>query len=111
MGTESYAMYRLVDWDWIQVYKQKMGDDFRVYVNEVYKKLLSMKAGEVFSIADKVRVENIDLFVKIVCMFIQEGNSDFVFSDDFKKVKRNEKATMETQRKGISERESGEDDN
>lgn len=111
MGTESYARYRLVDWDWIQVYKQKMGDDFRIYVNEVYKRLLSMKVGEIFSISEKVKVENIDLFVKIVCMFIQEGNSDFVFSDDFKKVKRNEKATMATRRKEVSGRESGEDDN
>ena len=56
---DSYAAYRLTDWDWISRYKDKMGaDQFRDYVNSVYSELMKMKVGGVFSLDSEVREEN-----------------------------------------------------
>lgn len=108
---DSYAKYRLTDWDWIPRYKQKMGTDlFREYVNNVYSELMKMHVGDRFSLDDNVREENRELFVKIVCMFIQEGNSDYDFSPDYKIVRRHEKTTMVKKPRRISSEESGEND-
>lgn len=92
---DSYAIYRLTDWDWINVYKQKMGiSQFQDYVNGVYDELLRMKIGNSFSLESNVKEENRELFIKIVCMFIQEGNYDYEFSLDYKCVKRHEKTAL-----------------
>lgn len=92
---DSYAIYRLADWDWINIYKQKMGvSRFHDYVNDVYGELIRMKVGNSFSLESNVKEENRELFIKIVCMFIQEGNPDYEFSKDYKYVIRHEKTTM-----------------
>lgn len=48
---DSYARYRMTDWNWIAIYKEKMGvDQFREYVNGVYNELLNMKVDCSFSL-------------------------------------------------------------
>lgn len=85
---DTYETYKLIDWDWIQVYKTRMGKEaFQQYVNDVYRLLLTMLPGKPFNIEEKVREENRELFIKIVCMFISEGNGNYGFSDDYKKVR------------------------
>jgi hypothetical protein len=42
------------------------------YVCEVYKHLYSMNPDSFFSIEKNVKPENMDLFIKISCMFIHE---------------------------------------
>ena len=91
----SYEQYRMTDWGWIGIYQSRMGNDqFRKYVNAIYKELMAMKVGQTFAIDTTVKEENRELFIKIVCMFIQEGNSDYEFSSNYKIVKRNEKSTL-----------------
>ena len=91
---DSYARYRMTDWNWIAIYKEKMGVDlFREYVNGVYNELLNMKVDRSFSLEATVKEENRELFIKIVCMFIQEGNYDYDFSQDYKFIRRHEKTT------------------
>lgn len=109
---ESYAQYRMNDWGWIPRYKSLMGkESFNEYVNNVYLELMSMKIGKSFSIDSEVKTENRELFVKIVCMFIQEGNYDYEFSPDYKIVRRNEKTEMVRKSGKVPEGESGEVDN
>ncbi|MCD7850460.1 MAG: hypothetical protein LUH63_12465 [Parabacteroides sp.] len=96
---DSYVAYRLVDWDWIGRYKEKMGHNlFMDYVDDIYSELLSMKVGDMFSLDSNVKEENRDLFVKIVCMFILEGHPDYSFSDNYKIVIRHEKTSLEPRR-------------
>lgn len=100
---DNYGMYRLTGWGWIDRYKKKMGIDlFHTYVNNVYNELMRMNVGDVFSLEKEVKEENRELFIKIVCMFIQEGNNDYEFSPDYKIVKRNEKITMVKKSRKIS---------
>ena len=97
---DSYAAYRLVDWDWIGRYKEKMGHGrFMDYVDAIYSELMGMPVGGTFSLESNVREENRELFVKIVCMFILEGHSDYSFSDNYKIVIRHEKTSLEPRRR------------
>ncbi len=85
---ETYQAYRMNDYGWIQTYKDKMGvDDFKKYVNEIYEMLLNMKPGDKFPIDRNVKQENIELFIKIVCLFISEGNDNYDFTNDYKVVR------------------------
>ena len=107
---DSYARYRMTDWNWIAIYKEKMGVDlFREYVNGVYNELLNMKVDCSFSLEATVKEENRELFIKIVCMFIQEGNYDYDFSQDYKFIRRHEKTTLVRKPRKNIEGESGED--
>jgi hypothetical protein len=87
---ESFAKYRLTDYSFIEEYEQRMGKEhFRKYRDGVYIHLTGMKAGEKFAVEKPVKKENLDLFIKTVCLFILEGNPYYEFSDDYKYVKRN----------------------
>jgi hypothetical protein len=87
---ESFAQYRLNDYSFIGEYERRMGKDyFRKYRDEVYIHLMSMKPGDRFSIETLVKEENLDLFIKIVCLFILEGHPNYEFTDDYKHVKCN----------------------
>ena len=100
----------MTDWNWIAIYKEKMGVDlFREYVNGVYNELLNMKVDCSFSLEATVKEENRELFIKIVCMFIQEGNYDYDFSQDYKFIRRHEKTTLVRKPRKNIEGESGED--
>lgn len=108
---DSYAIYRITDWGWIAVYKEKMGSDqFREYVDNVYNELLGMKIGSSLSLETMVKEENRELFIKIVCMFIQEGNYDYDFSQDYKHIRRHEKTTLVRKPRKCSHGEPGEKD-
>jgi hypothetical protein len=88
-----------------------MGSEaFREYVNSVYEKLMAMKVGDRFSIDKNVRPENIELFVKIGCMFILDGFYDYEFSNDYKYIIRHEKAKMDKRTGGILKGEPGKKD-
>jgi hypothetical protein len=68
-----YSKHRLANWEWCNEYRSRMGEEaYDKYVNRVYELLLSMKPGMFFSIEKNVNPENIDLFVKVCCMCIQE---------------------------------------
>lgn len=103
-----YEQYRMTDWGWVETYQHKMGiEQFRTYRDEVYALLLRMKPGESFDINAKVKVENIDLFIKIVCSFITEDNNNYDFTNDYKKVRCHAKGDLESCRHKISERKMG----
>lgn len=91
-----YEQHKMTDWGWVETYQQKLGSDqFRSYRDGVYALLLRMKPGDSFDIDTKVKVENIDLFIKIVCSFISENNYNYDFSNDYKKVRCHAKGDLE----------------
>ena len=103
-----YEQYRMTDWGWVDTYQHKMGSEqFRAYRDDVYPLLLRMKPGESFDIDAKVKVENIDLFIKIVCSFISEDNNNYDFTTDYKKVRCHAKGDLEYCRHKIPSRKMG----
>jgi hypothetical protein len=81
------------DYGWIGTYKERMGaEGFREYRNRVYEMLHAMKPGTAFAIDLYVKEYNRDIFIKTACLFITEGNIDWEFSDDYKNIRRHEKA-------------------
>ena len=69
---DSYARYRMTDWNWIAIYKEKMGvDQFREYVNSVYNELLNMKVDCSFSLEATVKEENRELFTTVQRNFLR----------------------------------------
>ena len=88
-----------------------MGIDlFRSYRDDVYALLLGMNPGDSFDIDSYVKFENIELFIKIVCSFISEGNYNYDFTKDYKKVRCHAKSDMDFKRKRISTGKLGKDD-
>ena len=78
---EGYEKFKMIDWGWVLIYQQKMGIDlFRSYRDDVYALLLGMNPGDSFDIDSYVKFENIELFIKIVCSFISEGNYNYDFT-------------------------------
>lgn len=68
-----YSKHIMQNWEWCEQYRSQIGNlTYWKYVSEVYKLLLSMQPDSFFSIEKNVKPENIDLFIKVCCMFIQE---------------------------------------
>lgn len=82
---ESYAKYRLTSEREFDKYREKMGKQaFDAYLTRLYDYVISMKPGQKFLISSMVKEENVDLFVKLLCLFIwMHGTNTFIFSDDF----------------------------
>ena len=99
--------YRLdADWSWYEIYKNRYGSDaFNHYREKVHNALAMLKPGRYYDLnasVDKgsrifliefiesgVKKEesNPDLFIKLVCSYIQTVG-DYTFSEDFTKIKR-----------------------
>jgi dTDP-D-glucose 4,6-dehydratase len=61
------------DYAWYETYKAARGAvALRDYINRVYRFLTDMRPGSVFRLEGNVRPENLDLFVKVCCLFIEE---------------------------------------
>ena len=79
-----YSRHRLLNWEWYHQYRSRMGvDNCDRYINSVYRMLSAMKPGSFFIIEKNVRPENIDLFIKVCCMYILESTGAYEFSNDY----------------------------
>jgi hypothetical protein len=68
-----YSKHRLQNWEWCHEYRSRMGVDvYEKYIDDIYRFLLTMHPAQFFSIEKNVKQENIDLFIKVCCMFILE---------------------------------------
>jgi hypothetical protein len=68
-----YSHHIMKNWEWCNEYRSRMGKETcDKYVSNVYTLLLKMQPDSYFSIEKNVEPENIDLFIKVCCMFIQE---------------------------------------
>lgn len=85
------SRYRMTDYGWVESYKNKMGaTQFREYLHGVYRQLFSLHIGQYFDILKNVRSENYEIFIKICCLFISEGNSNYEFFANYTKIRRYE---------------------
>jgi hypothetical protein len=86
----------MTNYDWHEEYaKQRGREAYRKFINDVYQLLLKMQPGSFFQIEGNVKPENIDLFIKVCCLFIEEMRAAkkgckiedyYVFSDDYTKI-------------------------
>ena len=92
----NYSQHRPVDFKWMNYYVSEMGKvDFDKFLNRVFARLEKMKVGDVYDLTKKVGSKNRDLFIKLACYFIQCGNMDFEFSNDYTSITRKEKVRMD----------------
>ena len=81
--------YRMNSYAEIEAYFLHPGsDNFKVYLNKVYVALESMNPMDKINILKDVAPANREKFVKICCLFISEGNTDYVFSEDYTVIKK-----------------------
>ena len=80
----------MTDYSDIERCQEEMGKEaFGAYRDKVYTRLMRMTAGDIIDVQKIVRRENLEVFIKVVCLFISEGNGDYSFSSNFNTVKRN----------------------
>lgn len=83
------SQYRLNSWNEIRNYlTQSDAGSFWIYLNRIYKALMTMKPEDEIDLLKEVAPENREKFVKIACLFISEGNADYIYSNDYTKLKR-----------------------
>lgn len=83
------AKYRMNSWKEIEVYLNHSGSDsFKAYLNLIYGALMSMNPRDEIDVLKEVAPENIAKFVIICCLFISEGNTDYIFSNNYTAIKR-----------------------
>ena len=83
-----YSQYRLTNWDWTDQYKKSMGETaYFAYKDKVVALLDALQPGYFYDIENNVSSQNIDLFIKICCMWIST-NSNYDLSRDYTKIRR-----------------------
>ena len=80
-----FSIHRLNNEADLLSYHAQLGSaQFWTYGNKLFSMVLLMKPGETFRVNDMVKVENRDLFIKLLCWLIQSGATpDFIFNDSF----------------------------
>lgn len=94
MNTPSinYSEHRPNDLAWVSSYISYLGKEaFESFLNRVFARLIKMKVGEIYDLTKKVSSKNRDLFIKSACYFIQCGNMDYEFSNDYTTITRKER--------------------
>lgn len=87
---QTLAKYRLNSLAEIEALRLKIGQKkFITYQATVYKLLRDMQPGNVFSIPDKVKPANQDVFIKVVCLYMLEtaGDCNVILSDDYTRIR------------------------
>lgn len=91
-STVNYLEHRPNDFAWMNSYISYIGREaFDSFLNRVFARLILMKVGEIYDLTKKVSSKNRDLFIKLACYFIQCGNMDYEFSNDYTTITRKEK--------------------
>ena len=84
------SMYVLHSYQEIEAFQQSMGKEaFCTYRDKIYSRLMGMKRGDELNIPKIVKRENLELFIKVVCLFISEGGYTYSFSQDFNIIRNN----------------------
>jgi hypothetical protein len=81
-----FSAYKMVNFDWIKIYQDKLGRSvFYAFIDKVYGILNRMQEGQVFNLSTDISItdRNRDLFIKVACMYINEGNENYSFSNDY----------------------------
>lgn len=98
--------HRLSDWNWYNNYRDQYGQEaFEMFKKKVLALLLNLKPGYYYDLAEAYQngeeifnilytvdgmqksERNIDLFIKVCCMYILSFQ-EYVFTDDFNQIIR-----------------------
>ena len=92
---ENLKEYKLTDdFTWYYKYAQKLGEyELNAYISRVYDTLSKMSYGDRFQITNRVKKENLELFIKSACWFMDDyfkgnPNDNFFFSEDYSIIYR-----------------------
>ena len=81
-------------------YRTSMGDnEYRRYVDRLYRKILLMHSGESFVIDALVAEETKPLFIELLTSFILMHPGEYLFSNDYKKFIKQHADRLEEARK------------
>jgi len=81
-------------------YRTSMGyNEYRRYVDRLYRKILLMHSGESFVIDDLVAAETKPLFMELLTSFILMHPGEYLFSNDYKKFIKQHADRLEEARK------------
>jgi len=68
-----FSEHIIKNWEWMNKYRSRLGNEaWKKYVDSVMNMLNEMKPDTVFYIEKNVKPENIDLFIKVCCLFIHK---------------------------------------
>ncbi|HAR39583.1 MAG: hypothetical protein A2W86_11700 [Bacteroidetes bacterium GWD2_45_23] len=96
-----FSVHRLTNEADLLSYHAQMGSaQFWTFGNKLFSMVLLMKPGETFRVNNLVKDKNRDLFIKLLCWFIQSGATpDFIFNDSFTVFGRQKEVFKITQEK------------
>lgn len=64
------------------------GVEFQKYLNKIYEALVNMNPKGHIDILKDVAPANREKFIKIGCLFISEGNTNYIFNTEYTQIKR-----------------------
>lgn len=83
------SQHRLTGWQEIkEILNSEQGEAFLEYQRKVYQALLALSKGQRIDIDRMVRPANREWFVKIGCLFIWDGHTDYEFASDYSHIRR-----------------------
>ena len=87
MSFEKHIIHDFRDATWLNHYIQSMGEEeFWNYKQKLYIMLSRIEVEKSIEIQKWCKPENIDLFMKIACCFVQESRSCYCFNNEFNKI-------------------------
>lgn len=85
--TEDLSRYRLKDISELDPFKEKMGEkSFFRYGIRIYERLNQITRDKPFDVKKNVKTENLELFIKIACLFMADYPGLASFNNDFTKI-------------------------
>lgn len=84
------SQYRLNRYSEIQDLLTKAGNEsFHEYRDSIYRTLNGLQPDQSFNLRNNVKPENLELFIKITCLYILEAKEkcNIVFSDDYEIIR------------------------
>ncbi len=89
MSVKQYILTDFRDPTWLNNYIASMGEEvFWTYKRKLYLMLYSLEVGQSIEVKKWVKPENLDLFVKIACCFVQESQCNYQFNNEFTIITR-----------------------
>jgi len=99
-----YSAFCMKDWKWYEDYKAKMGyKALYEYRNRLQQKLDNMKDGDILIVDRVAKKENIELFIKCVCVYIITGHGSCSFNNTFTIFKKHDEHKMVKRGNKLSE--------
>lgn len=108
-----YILASFTDESWIKQYEAEMGkEEFWKYKDNVYRLIHNLKVDQSLEIEKWCKSENLDLFIKIACCYVQESKSCYCFKNNYAIIKhqfdaREMEKTLTLFKRQRREKESG----